>query len=106
MSDGGATSGERMRRLIADARGAAAVFAVLAVALLGLIGVAPAGQVAAQEAPARQLQRFGGENRIATAVTVSQETFAPGVGVVFVSRSDDFADALVGGVVAGRQGGP
>ena len=53
-----------------------------------------------------EVVRWAGDDRVATAVRVSREAFDAGVDVAFVSRADDFADALVGGVVAGRLGGP
>lgn len=50
--------------------------------------------------------RLGGTDRIATAVAISQASHAPGVGVAYVARADDFPDALAAGPVAQATGGP
>ena len=79
---------------------------MVVVGLLGLALATTTGALAQTAGPDEELQRWAGTDRIATAVDVARETFAPGVPVAYVSRADDFADALVGGVVAGLQGGP
>ncbi len=50
--------------------------------------------------------RWAGANRYETAATISARTFAPGVGVVYLATADTFPDALSGGGVAGKVGGP
>jgi putative cell wall-binding protein len=52
------------------------------------------------------VQRIYGFTRYATSAAVSAATFAPGIGVAYVATGDAFADALAGGAVAGRDGGP
>jgi putative cell wall-binding protein len=55
---------------------------------------------------AMAVQRFGGADRFATAAAVSAAHFAPGVPVAYVATGADFPDALAGGPVAARAGGP
>ena len=50
--------------------------------------------------------RWAGANRFETAAAISRSTFAAGVGVAYVATADTFPDALSGGAVAGRAGGP
>lgn len=50
--------------------------------------------------------RWAGADRFATAAKVSQQTFAPGVPVAYVATGMTFPDALSGGAIAGRNGGP
>ena len=52
------------------------------------------------------VDRWWGPNRDATAVAVSQANFGPGVPVVFIATDRNFPDALAGGPVAARLGGP
>lgn len=54
-----------------------------------------------------QVRRLFGNDRVETAVAVSQDGFAPdGARAVVLSRSDDFADALGGTALAAATGGP
>ena len=54
-----------------------------------------------------EVDRFGGAERIETAVLVSQATFADGeAGAVLLSRSDAFADAVAGTPLGAALGGP
>ncbi|HEX4901468.1 MAG TPA: cell wall-binding repeat-containing protein, partial [Acidimicrobiales bacterium] len=63
-------------------------------------------RVAGAAAPDR-LTRFAGTNRIATAMVISQRSFAPGEArAVVLARADDFADALAGAPLAADKGGP
>ncbi len=50
------------------------------------------------------VQRFGGADRYATAITMSR-TFAPGVGVLYVARGSDYPDALSAAPAAAAAGG-
>ncbi len=50
--------------------------------------------------------RWAGANRFETAAAISRSSFAAGVGVAYVATADTFPDALSGGAVAGRAGGP
>jgi putative cell wall-binding protein len=50
--------------------------------------------------------RWAGGNRYSTAATISAKSFAPGVGVAFLATAETFPDALSGGGVAGKVGGP
>ncbi|HET8571346.1 MAG TPA: S8 family serine peptidase [Candidatus Limnocylindria bacterium] len=50
--------------------------------------------------------RLAGVDRYATAARISAETFATGAPVAYVATGERFADALAGGAVAGRDGGP
>lgn len=50
--------------------------------------------------------RWAGSNRFETAATISARSFTPGVGVVYLATADSFPDALSGGAVAGKVGGP
>jgi hypothetical protein len=63
---------------------------------------APAGQA---EAPATR--RLAGADRIATAVTISEDSFPDGdAEAVVLARADDFADALAGVPLAVRRAAP
>jgi putative cell wall-binding protein len=46
------------------------------------------------------LTRLSGSDRVATAIATSRATFADGAPAVVIARSDDFADALAGSVLA------
>jgi DNA-binding beta-propeller fold protein YncE len=63
--------------------------------------------IAVRALPEVRVERIAGDNRVATAVQASQETFAEGqaVGAV-IARADDFPDALAGAPVAAAVGGP
>jgi putative cell wall-binding protein len=50
--------------------------------------------------------RLAGPDRYATAVAISQASFAPNVPVAFIATGSSFPDALAGAAVAGRDGGP
>jgi putative cell wall-binding protein len=50
--------------------------------------------------------RVAGADRYATAAAVSRATFAPGVPVAVLASGEAFPDALAGGPLAVRQGGP
>jgi putative cell wall-binding protein len=61
------------------------------------------GGIATTPAPGADPSRLWGADRYATAAAVSAATFAPGPPVVYVATGADFADALVGGPVAGSR---
>ena len=50
--------------------------------------------------------RWQGADRYATAAKISSSSFGSGVGVAYVATSKTFPDALSGGAVAGKLGGP
>jgi putative cell wall-binding protein len=50
--------------------------------------------------------RLSGRERIETAAAISARTFNPGVAIAYISRADDFPDALAGGPNAGLGGNP
>jgi putative cell wall-binding protein len=50
--------------------------------------------------------RWAGVSRYATAAKISAKSFAPGVKVAYLATAATFPDALSGGAVAGRVGGP
>jgi putative cell wall-binding protein len=50
--------------------------------------------------------RWAGANRYETAAKISASSFAAGVAVAYVATAKTFPDALSGGAVAGRAGGP
>ncbi|MCU1463309.1 MAG: hypothetical protein JWO37_3384 [Acidimicrobiales bacterium] len=50
--------------------------------------------------------RLAGDTRYSTAAAVSAATFAAGTATAYVATGETFADALVGGPAAARQGGP
>jgi len=50
--------------------------------------------------------RWWGADRYGTAAAVSKAAFAAGVAVAYVSTGSNFPDALSGGAIAGRNGGP
>ena len=52
------------------------------------------------------VQRLAGANRYATAAAISRATFLPGVAKVYIATGQTFPDALSGGALAGRDGGP
>jgi len=54
-------------------------------------------------ASGRPTDRFGGTDRLSTAVAISRGVFPEGAGRVFLARADVFADAVAGGAL---QGGP
>jgi putative cell wall-binding protein len=66
-----------------------------------------AGQPAPPTDPAAPvLERLSGAERAATAVAVSQSVFSAGVPVVYIATQGDFPDALAGGPLAAKEGGP
>ena len=76
------------------------------IVILGGAG-AVSGSVASRLATyAGTVVRWSGSDRFATAATVSRNTFAPGVAVAYVTTGASFPDALSGGAIAGRNGGP
>jgi putative cell wall-binding protein len=50
--------------------------------------------------------RWWGADRYGTAAAVSKAAFAAGVPVAYISTGSSFPDALSGGAIAGRNGGP
>lgn len=63
--------------------------------------------VAAQlSAYASTVERWAGADRYATAATISRVSFGRNAPVAYVATGTTFPDALAGGPIAGRQGGP
>jgi putative cell wall-binding protein len=56
--------------------------------------------------PQASVRRWAGNGRVATAATVSANTFESRVPAAYIARADGFADALAGGVAAALDGGP
>ncbi len=52
------------------------------------------------------VERWSGATRFDTAAAISRASFAPGVPVAYLATARTFPDALAGGAVAGRLGGP
>ena len=52
------------------------------------------------DGPARPTTRLSGADRFATSVEISRHQYAGGATVVYLARSDGFADALAGGVLS------
>jgi putative cell wall-binding protein len=75
------------------------------IVVLGGPGVISDG-VAATLAAKAPVDRIAGADRYATAAAISAATNAPGVAVAYVATGAAFPDALAGGAVAGRDGGP
>jgi hypothetical protein len=76
----------------------------LYVAPISLSGAASAGP----PPPGLPVQRISGSDAIGTAIAVSQAEFpaAGSAGAVVLARSDFFSDALAGGPLAAKEGGP
>lgn len=69
----------------------------------GAVSDAVVGMLAAH---APSVVRWSGANRFETAAAISRNTFGAGVPVAYVATGRSFPDALAGGGVAGRAGGP
>ena len=76
------------------------------IVVLGGPGVVSDGVKSALGAYAGSVVRWAGANRFATAAKISANSFAPGVPVAYLATATTFPDALSGGAVAGRAGGP
>lgn len=70
----------------------------------GSVSDAVAGQLASYTSGG--LTRLAGPDRYATAANLSAASFATDVPVVYLASGETFPDALAGGAVAGRDGGP
>jgi putative cell wall-binding protein len=75
------------------------------IVILGGTGAVSSG-VASRLAGYAGVVRWAGADRFATAATISRKTFAPGIDTVYIATGSTFPDALSGGAVAGRNGGP
>ncbi len=76
------------------------------IVILGGTGAVSSGVASRLASYAGSVVRWSGADRFATAAAISKSTFAPGVAVAYVSTGSSFPDALSGGAVAGRNGGP
>jgi hypothetical protein len=72
-----------------------------------VLAAAPAAQLAAASSPSN-VQRVSGATRIDTAIAASKDQFpsAASAQAVVVARADNFPDALAGGPLAAKVGGP
>lgn len=70
----------------------------------GVVSERVAGQLAGYASS--HLERWWGANRFETAAAISRNTFAPGVPIAYLATGSTFPDALSGGALAGRNGGP
>lgn len=76
------------------------------IVVLGGAGVVGDAVVNQLRSFAASVERWSGANRFETAATISRATFGPGVAVTYIATARNFPDALSGGAVAGRAGGP
>ena len=76
------------------------------IVVLGGSGSVSAGVARQLGGYAASVVRWAGADRFATAAAISRSTFAPGVAAVYIATGSTFPDALSGGAVAGRNGGP
>jgi putative cell wall-binding protein len=76
------------------------------IVVLGGGGAVSDGVLSKLRSYASSVVRWAGADRYATAATISARSFAPGVKAVYLATADTFPDALSGGAVAGRVGGP
>ncbi|HEX2141713.1 MAG TPA: cell wall-binding repeat-containing protein, partial [Candidatus Limnocylindria bacterium] len=78
------------------------------VVVLGGTGVVSdaVANAAAAYATDKVPQRLAGANRYATAAAVSRDAFPTGAAVAYLVTGGNYPDALAGGVLAARKGGP
>ena len=76
------------------------------IVVLGGNGVVSDAVVSKLRAHAATVVRWAGADRFATAAKISAQSFPSGVPVAYLATGDTFPDALSGGAVAGRMGGP
>ena len=76
------------------------------VVVLGGPGAVGEGVVAQLRGYSPSVVRWWGTNRFETAAAISRNTFGAGVSTAYVAIGRSFPDALSGGGVAGRDGGP
>ncbi len=76
------------------------------IVVLGGTGVVTDRVVSQARGHAATVVRWAGANRYETAARISANSFATGASVAYVATAKTFPDALSGGAVAGRVGGP
>ncbi|MEA2652610.1 MAG: hypothetical protein QOI85_2331 [Chloroflexota bacterium] len=76
------------------------------IVILGGTGAVSAGVAASLGSYAGSVARWAGSDRFATAAAISSSSFGPGVSVAYVTTGTTFPDALSGGAIAGKNGGP
>ncbi|MDQ2673231.1 MAG: cell wall-binding repeat-containing protein, partial [Chloroflexota bacterium] len=76
------------------------------IVVLGGSGVVSDGVISKLRGYAGTVVRWAGADRFATAARISANSFSSGVKVAYLATADTFPDALSGGAVAGRVGGP
>ncbi len=76
------------------------------IVILGGTGAVSANVATRLGSFAGSVVRWAGADRFATAAMVSEKSFSPGVPVAYVATGMTFPDALSGGALAGRNGGP
>lgn len=76
------------------------------IVVLGGSGVVSDQVLSKLRAYAGTVVRWAGSNRFETAAKISANTFGAGVPVAYLATAATFPDALAGGAVAGKVGGP
>jgi putative cell wall-binding protein len=76
------------------------------IVVLGGAGAVSDAVVSKLRAYADTVVRWAGASRYETAARISAKSFATGVKVAYLATAETFPDALSGGAVAGRVGGP
>jgi putative cell wall-binding protein len=76
------------------------------IVVLGGAGVVSDAVVSKLHSYAGTVVRWAGRTRFETAAKISARSFQAGVKVAYLATADTFPDALSGGAVAGRVGGP
>jgi putative cell wall-binding protein len=80
--------------------------AMVAAVVVGSGAVASAAHAEVVPLSASGVHRISGADRFEVSASISRESFASGVDVVYVATGATFADALSGGPVAGTRGAP
>ena len=83
-----------------------AAFLLVLTALAAPAPTAAADDPVDGDAPALDVRRLAGADRVETAVEISADVHADGADAAVVARADAYADALAGGPLAGAVDGP
>jgi 5'-nucleotidase len=84
----------------------ALVALALGIAALAVAPPALAQEAEEPEAGGTQVDRIAGDDRVQTAIAISQEAFPDAADTVVLARPDDYADALAGGPLAAALDAP
>ena len=76
------------------------------IVVLGGAGAVSDAVIAQLYGYAGRVERWSGANRFETAATISRSSFGAGTPVAYIATARTFPDALSGGAIAGRAGGP